>query len=198
MTPAGVSEPTAKVVLRFDDPAALNELAANFSGIAIGGAVDSGDSLPINVKDGKADIKASGTFSADELNLPFTIVVHDLKADVEEGKTIMGMDAETATEVFSSMEMIEIDGGLGGSLLSPRVKIDYDKLTSNMKTALVAAGKKELSNRANKEIGKAKEELSKQAGEGLNKLLGGDEETEEGKEGESTEDKAKGMLKKFF
>jgi hypothetical protein len=89
------------------------------------------------------------------------------------------------------MEVLEIDGALEGSLLSPRVRIDYDKLTSNMKSALIAAGKKELANRANAEMDKAKEELMGQAGEEINKLLGGEE-------GESTEDKAKNALKKLF
>jgi uncharacterized protein (TIGR03546 family) len=198
MTPAGVNDPAAKIVLRFDDPAAMNEVAVNLTGIAIGDSIETGDALPLNIQDGKADIKSSGTFSADQLNLPFSIVIHDLKADAEEGKTVMGMDSATATEVFSSMAMIEIDGSLGGSLLSPRIKIDLEKLTANMKTALVAAGKKELANRANKEVDKAKEEAQKQAGEQLNKLLGGDKETVGGEEAESTEDKAKDMLKKLF
>ncbi|MCF7847750.1 MAG: DUF2062 domain-containing protein [Kiritimatiellales bacterium] len=187
MTPVGGTEPTAKIVLHFDDPAARHELAANLDGISIGGAIKTSDSFPVNVNDGKADVKASGTFSADELKLPFTIMVHDLKADVEEGKTVMGMDSKTATEVFSSMEQIELDGSLGGSLLSPRVKLDYEKLTANMKSAVVAAGKKELTNRANKEVDK----LKGQAGEEINKAL------ESNGAKEATE-KAKGMLKKLF
>jgi uncharacterized protein (TIGR03546 family) len=198
MTPAGISEPTAKIVLRFDDPSALNELAINLSGIAIGEGVETSESFPLSVNDGKADLKTSGTFTADQLNLPFSIVIHDLKGDVEEGKTVMGMDSATATEVFNSMALIEIDGSLDGSLLSPRVNIDFDKLTANMKNALVAAGKKELANRANKEVDKAKTEAKKQAGEQLNKLLGGDDKTEDGEEAESTEDKAKGLLKGLF
>lgn len=103
----------------------------------------------------------------------------------------MGMDSATATEVLSSMEQLEIDGSLAGTLLTPRVKIDYDKLTANMKNALVAAGKKELANRANAEMDKATEELKEQAGEEINQLLGGEE-------GESTQDKAKSTLKKLF
>ena len=191
MTPDGGSDPAAKLVLHFEDPAAMHKITLNFNNLAIGGAIETSDSFPLDIHDGKADLKASGTFSADQLDLPFTLVVHDLKADVEEGQTVMGMDAETATEVFSSIEQLEIDGTLSGAPTSPRVDIDYDKLTANMKEALVAAGKKALSKRANKEMDKAKDELMKQGGEELDKLLGGEE-------GESTEDKAKGLLKKLF
>jgi uncharacterized protein (TIGR03546 family) len=195
MTPAGGSEPTASITLRFDDPSARHELAAHFTDIALAGAVETSDSFPINISEGRADIKAGGTFSTEALDLPFNLMLHNLKADVEEGRSIMGMDAETAGEVFSSMEQIEIDGSVGGSLLSPRIQIDYDKLSANMKTALVAAGKKELSKRADAEIDKAKDELTEQAGEELGKLLGGGDDDKEGK---STEDQAEGLLKKLF
>jgi len=89
------------------------------------------------------------------------------------------------------MEQLKIDGVLGGSLLSPRVSIDYEKLTANMKQALVAAGKKELSNRANKEMDKAKDELKKQAGEEVDKLMESDE-------AEEAKSKAKDAFKKLF
>ncbi len=191
LTPADGTDPTAKLVLHLEDPAAMHELTVNLNSLAIGGAVETSDSFPLNIHDGKADIHASGTFSADQLDLPFTIVVHDLKADVEEGQTVMGMDSETATEVFSSIEQLEVEGALGGSLTSPRIDIDYDKLTANMKEALVDAGKKALSKRADKEMDKAKDELMKQGGKELDKLLGGEE-------GDSTEEKAKGLLKKLF
>jgi hypothetical protein len=191
MIPAGMTEPSAHLVLRFDNPTAQHALTLNLTGIALGENIETSRSFPVNLAGGKANIKADGLFSADALGIPFSIVIHNLKANVEEGQSLMGMDAATATEVLSSMEVLEIDGALEGSLLSPRVRIDYDKLTANMKSALMAAGKKELANRANAEMDKATEELKGQAGEEVNKLLGGEE-------GESTEDKAKNALKKLF
>ncbi len=191
MFPIGSSDASLKVVLRFDDPSALHAVDINLQGIPIGDAVETSDSFPVDIHDGTADIRASGRFSADDLAIPFTLLIHELKANVEDGEQVMGMDADTASEVFSSMEQLEINGALGGSLLLPRVSIDYEKLTANMKNALVSAGKKELSKRANAEMDKAKDELKKQAGEEVNKLLGGDE-------GESTGDKAKNALKKLF
>jgi len=191
LMPVDGLEPTARVVLRFDDPTAAHALELNLPGMALAGAVESSDRFPLDINDGAADISAQGHFSDDNLDIPFTILVHNLKANVEEGSQVMGMDSDTATQVFSSMEQLEIDGTLDGSLLSPRVRIDYDKLTSNVKDALVAAGKQELANRANAEIDKAKEELKSQAGDQLDKLLGGEE-------GTSTEDKARGVLRNLF
>ncbi len=192
MAPAGAIAPTAKLVLRFDNPSASHAITLNLADIPLGATIETSPSFPLNINEGLADIKADGHFSADDLSVPFAITLHHLEAEVEEGQSIMGMDSATATEVFSSMETLEIDGSLGGTLLTPRVRIDYDKLTANMKNALVAAGKKELASRANAEMDKAKEELKDKAGEEINKLLGG------GEEGESTEDKAKNALKKLF
>jgi uncharacterized protein (TIGR03546 family) len=191
MTPAGMTNPSAKLFLRFDNPDAQHAITFNLADIALGENIETSSSFPVDISGGQADIKADGLFSSDALGIPFSIVVHNLKANVEEGQSIMGMDSATATEVLSSMELLEIDGSLEGSLLAPRVRIDYDKLTANIKSALMASGKKALANRADAEMDKAKEELKGQAGEEINKLLGG-------KEGESTEDKAKSALKKLF
>ncbi|MEN8255934.1 MAG: hypothetical protein ABFR33_10760, partial [Verrucomicrobiota bacterium] len=158
MKPADSTEATGKLVLRFDSPDAQHALSMNLEDIALGDKIETSDSFPVNINDGKADLKADGKFAIDVLQIPFTVNVHNLKADVEEGQTVMGMDSETATEVFSSIEQLEIEGLLTGSLDSPRVKIDYDKLTANIKQALLAAGKKELANRANAELDKAKEQ----------------------------------------
>ncbi len=190
LTPHDSAEPTAKIELRFDDPAAPHKLLANAKNISLSG-VETSDKFPVNMNEGKVDIKTDGSFSADKLNLPFTLLVHNLKAEVEEGKKVLGMDAKTAAEVLSSMETIELDGSLTGTLKSPDIDYDKEKLMGNMKEALVAAGKKELSERADKEMDKAKDKLKEKGGEELNKALGG-------KEGESTEEKTKGLLKKIF
>ncbi len=191
MKPVDGTKPTAKFVLRFDDPDAQHALTANLEGIAMGAAVETSDSFPVDINDGTADIKADGTFSAAAIQIPFTITVHDLKAHVEKGQTVMGMDAETATEVFNSIEQLVIDGTLEGTLTSPRVKIDYDKLSANMKEALVAAGKKELSNRANAEMDQAKDTAKAKAGEELDKAM-------QSEEAEEVKTKAKDALKKLF
>ena len=191
LTPEAGGKPTARIVLRFDDPAAHNTANVNLPGIPLGENVQTSDSFPLDLKDGKVDLRMAGQFDADSINLPFTLMVHDLQADVEPGETVLGMDSETATEVFSSIEELQIDGAFSGSLLSPRITVDYEKLTANLKEALVAAGKKKLADRAGKEVEKAREELSEKATEEIEKALGGEE-------AEAVKEKAKNALKKLF
>jgi uncharacterized protein (TIGR03546 family) len=191
LTPEGGKKPTAKFVLRFDNPDAKHAMTANVENISLKDTVETSEAFPVDINDGKAAVKADGTFSVDALNIPFTIAASDLKADVEAGETIMGMDAVTATEVFNSIEQLEIEGTLTGALNSPRIEVDYDKLSASIKEALVAAGKKELSKRADAEMDKAKEELKKQAGEELDKAM-------QSKEAEEAKSKATDAIKKLF
>jgi len=147
MTPAGSSEPTAKIVLRFDDPAAQHQIVANVKNLAIGDAIKTGDN--VKVEDGKADITANGTFSADALDIPFTLQVRELK---------------TNNEMLNNLKQLELPGKLYGSLLSPRVKVELD---DNLKGAVVDAAKE-----------KAKDEAKKAAEKEMNKALESDEAKE--------------------
>ncbi len=147
MTPVGGTDPTAKIVLRFDDPAAQHELAANMKNISIGDAIKTGDSLTI--EEGKADLSINGMFSADAIDAPFSILVHDLK---------------TNNDTLNALKQIKLPGKLYGSLLSPRVKVD---LGDNLKSAVVDAAKE-----------KAKEEAKKAANKELDKALQSEEAEE--------------------
>ena len=50
MTPVGGTKPTAKLVLRFDIPDAQHALTANLENIAMGDAVETSDSFPVDIK----------------------------------------------------------------------------------------------------------------------------------------------------
>ncbi len=167
VTPVGSKTPLARVALRFDDPQSNHELLVDVQNMPLGDSVKMSEQIPLDIKDGKMDAKTSGEFSANELNLPFSIMVHDLKANVKEGESVLGMDHATAKEVFASLEQIEIVGSLEGSLLLPKVKIDHDRLLSSIKEALIKAGKKALANRANAEMDKAKTIIKEKAEEEL-------------------------------
>ena len=181
--------PLFKLILHFEDPAKPHELSAHLKNLPLGKGDGAARSFPLDINGGKANLDLGGTFRADSLNLPFQLVVHDLRAKAKEGQRVMGMDAQTADEVFAAMDSIAVDGTLVGSLRVPRIKIDYDKLAASLKQALVDSGKKALARQADKEMDKAK----KKAGEEIGKLLGGDEG-----DGESTKKQAEGLIKKFF
>jgi uncharacterized protein (TIGR03546 family) len=165
MTPQGATDPTAKVVLRFDDPAAMHQLLANVKNIEIGDSIDAGDAL--KVKGGKADIKADGKFSLDNLDVPFTLTVRDL---------------ETDNATLNALDKMEMTGSLYGTLSSPRVKVEL----GDLKDAVTDAAKA----KAKEEAEKAKAKAKKMANEEINKALESDE-------AKDLKNKATEGLKKF-
>ena len=165
------NQPTVHIVLHFEDPEKPHQLAINLTDISVS-EIETADSFPVELKGGKADFATRGTFSADQLGLPFTLHIRDLKIASKGGKPVLGLDAKSAEKVLNSLATLDLDGKINGSLLSPKIWVDVDKLTKKFREAAVEAGKKELSNRGKKEV---------------NKLL----ETEDGK-------KAKKYLKGFL
>lgn len=160
MTPQGATEPTAKVTLRFDDPAAPHQIFANMKNVDMAEAIKTGDDLTI--EEGLADLSADGTFSTDSLDIPFTLTVRELK---------------TSNEILNNLKNLEVPGKLYGSLTSPRIKVELD---DNLKDAAVDAAKQkakdEAKKEADKQINKALEsdeakELKDKASEGLKKFF---------------------------
>ncbi|MBN2685374.1 MAG: hypothetical protein JXR40_08855 [Pontiellaceae bacterium] len=152
-------EALAKVALRFDAPDTPHALEVHVKALNFGKHLETSDSFPISFQEGKVDISTEGTFSLDGIELPFTLLVHGMKADVEKGGKILGMDADLAGEVFASIEQLTIEGSLIGALYAPRVKVDVDKLTANLKQSLIAAGKAQLARRAGAMMDEYTEEL---------------------------------------
>ncbi len=130
MTPLGETEPFAKIVLHFEDPAAPHKLTANLKNIEIGDAFKTGGSL--NIESGKADLSASGTFSTDTLDIPFILLVRDLKTD---------------NSTLNNLPKLELPGKLYGTLISPRVKVE---LSDQLKNAVVDAAKEKVKDEAKK------------------------------------------------
>jgi len=144
LTPEDGTDPMAEVTLHFEGPALMHQLMANVKGIDIADTVKTGDSLKI--EEGKADLSLNGEFSTEKLDVPFTLLVRDLKTD---------------NSTINSLGKLEIPGQLYGTLLSPRVKVELD---DNLKDAAVDAAK-----------AKAKEEAKKEADKQINKALESDE-----------------------
>jgi uncharacterized protein (TIGR03546 family) len=147
MISENATEATVKVVLRFDDMNAPNNVALNLQGIDMAEVIETGDSLQIET--GIADLAANGTFTTDSLDIPFTLTVREL---------------ETSNEVINNLKNLAIPGKLYGSLTSPRITVELD---DNLKDAAIDAAKA----RANEEVEKAKDEAKKAADEQINKAL---------------------------
>ena len=179
LTPDQQSSPALKVVFHFENPALEHELLINLPQFPLE-QIKTSSSFPLDLQKGSVDLHLEGTFSTEQLQLPFQLTLHDLQARVEDGESVLGMDAQTANQVFKSINKLEIDGNLTGSLRAPHAKVDLEKLQSALKDALISAGKKELSNRAGKEINKQVDHLL------------------EGEENQEIKKKTKGLLKKLF
>lgn len=222
MEPSAGGAPTLALNFRFDKPGELHTLALNLRDLALGKAMKLSDKAPVDVTDGQADVKAAGGFSADALNIPFDVILRNLKAQAQQGRSVLGLDPKTAEEVFKFVENLELKGAIVGSLTAPRLQLDEKQALASLKDTLIKAGKAQLAGRVNEQLGKVTAELGKKAQEalkgklpaGLPKLpglklpgiklpgLGGKDEKKEGTEGEKQEDKpkpkAKDLLKKLF
>ena len=160
ITSEGGTEPTAKIVLSFDDPAAPNEIVANMKDVNLGDAVnDIGD---VKIESAKADISANGTFTTKALDVPFTLKVTDLK---------------TNNDVLNNLKQLEIPGKLYGSLLLPKVKLELnDQLKNAAMDAAKQKAKDEAKKAAEKEMNKALEseeaqDIKNKANDALKKLF---------------------------
>ena len=153
LAPGAGGDPTADIVMNFDDPAKPHSFLLDLAGLPIKDALS--DKAPVGVDGGQADLKAEGTFTAEMLNIPFTVALAGLQAQAREGKSVLGLDPATAQQVFQNLKELTLAGSIVGSPGSPRLKLDEQKVLAGMKDAMVAAGKAELANRVNGALGEA-------------------------------------------
>jgi len=155
------NQPTVQIVLHFENPEKPHELAINISDISLS-EIKTSDSIPVDLKGGKATFTTKGTFTAQNVALPFTLRIQDLKARSKGGKPLLGLDAASAEKVLNSLGTIDLNGKINGSLLSPKIWVNVDELMNRLRDAALASAKKELSERGKKEVSKqSKKELDK-------------------------------------
>jgi len=191
---------TAKATFHFESPDAQHELTLAIPGIAVGDAVKLTDAVPVSVENANADLNAEGTFSAEALDLSITIHLTDLQVGKSGTSGALGMDADATREIFSQFDELTIRATLTGTPENPRVRVEGDKILADMRDSLVAAGKKELAQRAGKELDKALgDALSGQDKDKAGGLLDGvfkqktDEEAGADKQQDKSEDPLKGL-----
>jgi|GEM_PF-894299 len=162
----------AAVTLDFTASASSHSIELHAPAMPLGDTFGLSDDSPVSISDGTAKVDIDGTFSADSLNLPVTIDISGLNAEAREGRSVLGMDAATAQEVLAGLSQIRLDALVYGSLASPRVKVDDKQLMASLKSSLVAAGKKELADRAGKEMEKLQQKAADEVQKAIKDNLG--------------------------
>ena len=145
----------AKATFHFETPDAPHELQLQIPEIAVGDAVKLTSAVPVSVDKAKADLQAQGTFSAEALDLAVTIHLTDLQVSKSGTSAALGMDADATRDIFSQLDELTIRAALTGTPENPRVRVEGDKILADVRDSLVAAGKKELAQRAGKELDRA-------------------------------------------
>ena len=219
LTPTKGGPPTAALNFHFEKPNLMHQLKLSLQNVALGKGLKLTSDAPLDVQEGTADLGAEGKFSRDKIVLPFNLVVQNLKAKAQEGKSVLGLDPQTAQQVFGNLEELKIPGALEGSLTSPSLKLDHKAILGNLKEALLKAGKAELAKRAGEQLQRVTGQLEKALGDkipvdvkkmvgdklpgGLTDkipLFGGKKEQKPGAQEEEKKEKpkAKDLLKKLF
>ena len=131
--------------------------------------IDFGEDTAAILRDGDMSFDLDGTFSAQEINLPFMLKLRNLNVDVRPGKKILGLKEEDAEMVLNAMESLDVKGEFLGSWDKPKLKIDYDLLMERVQKALVESGKKLAKQKLDEEKKKAEEKVRKKADEKIEK-----------------------------
>lgn len=127
---------TGSLTLDFTSPDSLHRIKVFAPGIVLDENTLGGKSS-VEIESGTADVEADGGFRAERIDLPVTLVLHDLKARSSEGKSVLGMDPEQANRVLNSVPEWRFEMRLTGTIATPRVTVDAEK---TLKSLVEAAG----------------------------------------------------------
>lgn len=208
--------PVLALNLNFHQPGLGHHLEANIEGIPVGGVIKTSEKAPVKLEGGRAAVSASGSFSAEAVDIAFTVTLTDFTASLREGRSMLGLDRDTAQKILSNLKRLRVSGSLEGPPHLPRLKLDLRKTLDDIARALVETGRAELAKQvdgfkqqltdrveserdrlkaaAEKELEKAKEEAQKAVAEETQKL--GDEVKE--KVGDEAKKALDGALKNLF
>ncbi len=171
LLPSGGDLPTVAVEFHFEKPGEMHTLQLNLKDIPLGDTIKLSRDAPLDVEDGRVTVYAAGNFSTEGLLMPFVLSIKNLRARSREGRGLLGLDPQTAGQVFQNLEELEVSGMLEGRLLSPRVKLDKEQIMASLKDTLVKAGKRELANRARQELEKVTGEVSEKVRKEMERVL---------------------------
>jgi hypothetical protein len=159
----------------------------------------------VTFEGGTATVTVSGTIARDTIDLAIKVKTKDMKAKA--GGAVGGLDPQISSEAMKVLQNLETTFRLVGPTTEPRLVFDSSALGTQMRDALVKAGKDELARRATELLGDqvpggvpdpaaalsspdgAKDAISRLAG-----AKGGDNSAEEGGDSKGSLKDAEGAL----
>ncbi|MBN1809323.1 MAG: hypothetical protein JW909_09675 [Planctomycetes bacterium] len=159
--------PIAAAAFNFYVPDMMHEIELNLPAVALGGSVRLGARSPLRVHGGSAAVSARGEFNGASVNVPFTVHLTGLRTEVLDGRSVLGMDNDTARKVFSGLTELKVSGVLKGRLPFVFPDLDEKQILSDLAASAGKAGEAELRRRIDEE----KDRLENKARDEVNKLI---------------------------
>ncbi|MDP6545154.1 MAG: hypothetical protein QGH60_14300 [Phycisphaerae bacterium] len=139
--------------LDFVNPGAMHTLKVNAPNLPVA-AMGITDKCPLDISEALADLKFDGKFNPNKIAFPIELKLHGMKAAAGGDRTVLGLDAKTADEMFKNVDNMMLAADIRGSVASPEVHVNVGKTVAGLKDALIAAGKTALANKATEHLKK--------------------------------------------
>lgn len=110
--------------------------------------------VPVDVSNGLADVSVKGDFSSDSLALPFAVALQGLQSSARPDESILGLSPEVSRRLMSNISEMTLAGIIGGTLKTPRVRLDEKATLQGMKAALGGAARSEIAGRIDAQLTK--------------------------------------------
>ncbi len=164
--------PTIAIRFHFDDPDAMHEAELNLEDLELGKEIKLSDKSDVLIRDGLATLKATGEVSEEQVVMTYTLLLTKFKMEPRGDREVLGMDPETAKEVFATLTTLELKGKIVGSLENPKFELEEDQLLETIKKGLKDAGKAILVKKMNEELDEAKSKAKEKIKEKIKDELG--------------------------
>ena len=141
-----------KLVCAYDKPGGGAELEASFEDVDLRKFQNQlKDSNSVTFESGTASASVSGTLGRDTVDLAIKVKLKDLKANA--GGALFGLDPQISSEAMKVLAQLETTLRVVGPTTEPRLVFDSSALGTQLRDALVNAGKAELARRATELLG---------------------------------------------
>ncbi len=142
-----------ELVRRFDAPDSPLRVAGRIDDVDLNQLQQSlSNDNPVVFEGGTASTEIDGTASRAMIDLTLKVQTKNMQARTS-GGGLFGLDPKVASEAMRVLEQIDTTLRVAGPTTAPRVAFDGEALAGEFRNALVEAGKTELVNRLEEELG---------------------------------------------